>query len=487
MMNQLGEASPTRRARSNPRRWLVLPMLGTAFFIAMLDGTIVYTALPQIQRALDFSVSGLQWVMSAYLLSFGGLLLLAGRLADRLGRHRMFALGMALFTAGSLVAGLAWSSGALIGARAVQGIGAAVMAPTTLSLVVAAFGESPDRRRALTVWTAIGAFGGTAGLVIGGLITDNLGWRWIFLLNVPVGVVLLVMSPALPRRTAGPGDRRAFGVVGAVTLTVALVLLVFAVTGAAHAGWASARTVGLVLASAALLALSALVELRAREPVVPLRALARRTLVGGVIVLLTAGMALDGTLFLLTGYLQRVLGYSATTFGVMLTAMTLSSVVGSFAGQILVVRRGFRPVASVGMALIGLGCLLLTAVSAAGSYVGEVFVALLLIGPGLGAAFVAAQIAMVSGFPETESGEAGSLADASFSIGGVLGLAVLSAALVSRTPGAAADQVVSLPALATGISAGFGAAVFIAAAGFAAAVMLLRPHPAREPRQVTTR
>jgi MFS family permease len=226
----------------NPRRWLALALLGTAFFMVILDGTIVYVALPSIDDALDFSAGGLQWVMSAYLLTFGGLLLLGGRAADLLGRRRVFMVGVALFAASSLLCGLAWSGEILVAARVAQGVAAAIMAPTALSLLMTVFDEGPERNRALGIWGGIGGVGATSGLLIGGPVTDGLGWEWVFFINVPVGLGVLALCPALLPESMAPVSRRVYDVAGAVTITTALVLLVYAVSEAPDVGWTDLQT-----------------------------------------------------------------------------------------------------------------------------------------------------------------------------------------------------------------------------------------------------
>ena len=468
------EAGP---AAPDPRRWLVLAVLGSAFFIVILDGTIVYVAVPQIQVSLGFTEASVQWVLSAYLLTFGGLLLFGGRLADLLGRRRIFMIGIALFTAASLLCGLAWSAEALIAFRVAQGAGAAIMAPTALSLVLVTFAEGPERNRALGIWGGIGGVGGTAGLLLGGPITAHLGWEWIFFMNVPIGLALLVLCRVLLRESRNPSLPRTFDVAGAVTVTSALVLLVYGITEAPAAGWASPRTWAVFAASAVLLAAFLLIEQRSGAPLVPLRIFRSRRLVGGNIVLLVAGMSVDGVLFILTLYAQRVLGASAEQFGLMTAVLTVMSVLGSFAGQFVVTKRGFRPVAAAGMALIGVGSLLLAQLAVDGGLFRNVFLGLLVFGTGLGAAFVGAQIAALSGVRDGESGLAAGIADTFFTIGGALGLAVLSTVAASRTAELLGTRAVD-PRIA--MTQGFQSALFVAVGcaflGLMAALLLLGSH-----------
>jgi EmrB/QacA subfamily drug resistance transporter len=453
----------------DPRRWKALALLCVAFFMVILDAQIVILGLPSIEEDLGFSAGGAQWVMSAYLLSFGGLLLLGGRSADLLGRRRMFMAGTGLFLVASLLCGLAWSGDVLIGARVVQGVSAAVMAPTALSILMTTFQEGPERNKALGIWSAVGGVGATAALLIGGPLTDGLGWEWIFFINVPVAIGLLALSPLLLRESRGDVSRRAYDLGGAVTVTAALVLLVYAVVEAPDAGWGDTQTIGLLFVAVVLLALFALVETRSASPLVPLRIFSSRTLVGGNLVLAALGMVAFGMSLIVSMYAQQVLGYSALEFGLGTTVMTVMAVIGSTSGQAIVTRIGFRWVAAVGLALTGLGCLLLTQVSANGSYLGDIFFGLLIFGPGLGAAYVAASVATLAGVAEAESGLASALNNAAFQIGGALGTAVVTTVAISAAGGP--DR---LSALTEGFQSAFAAAAIFSAIGFVFAILLLR-------------
>jgi EmrB/QacA subfamily drug resistance transporter len=466
----------TESAAPDSRRWLALALLGTAFFMVILDGTIVYVALPSIDEALDFSAGGLQWVMSAYLLTSGGLLLLGGRSADLLGRRRMFMVGVALFAGASLLCGLAWSDEILIAARVVQGAAAAIMAPTALSLLTTVFEEGPERNKALGIWGGIGGIGATSGLLIGGPITEGLGWEWVFFINIPVGLGVLALCPALLPESRAPARRRVYDLAGAVTSTAALVLLVYAVSEAPEVGWAGWQTIGTIAAAVALIAAFVRIESSSAAPLVPLRIFRSRTLVGGNLVLLTAGAALDGMLIIVTLYAQEVLGHSTIEFGLGVAVLTVMSVVGAVSGQALVARVGLRPVALTGMILVGAACLVLTQVSVDGSYFGDIFLGLMLFGAGLGATFVAAQIAGLSGVAEQESGLAAGLVDSSFSIGSALGIAVLSSVAVARTENvlAGADPPATAAlALTEGFQTAFLVALGIALLGALLALVLL--------------
>jgi EmrB/QacA subfamily drug resistance transporter len=450
------------------RRFKALALLCTATFMVILDAQIVILALPSIEAALDFSPGGAQWVLSGYLLSFGGLLLLGGRAADLLGRRRVFMVGTALFLFASVVCGFAWSGWVLVAARVVQGVSAAIMAPSALSILMSTFAEGAERNKALGIWSGVGGVGATAALLIGGPLTDALGWQWIFFINIPVAVGLLVLSPVLLGESREPGRRR-FDPAGATTITAGLVLLVYAVVEAPEAGWTSAQTIGLLIGSAALLALFVHVEKRSAAPLVPLRLLTSRTLVGGNLVMFVLGMLAFGTSLVLSLYAQQVLRYSPLVFGLGTAVMTVMAVVGSMAGQAIVTRTGLRTVAATGMVLLGAGCLLLSRVSVNGSYAGDILAGLIIFGPGLGACFVAASIAALTGVAEHESGVASGINTAAFQIGGALGVAITTTVAVSYTVGSE-----PLPALTSGYQAGFTACAIIAAIGLLLALLLLR-------------
>jgi EmrB/QacA subfamily drug resistance transporter len=459
---------------SELRRWLALALLGTAFFMVILDATSVYVAIPTIEADLGFSAGSVQWVTSAYLITFGGLQLLGGRSADLLGRRRVFMAGVGLFVSSSLACGLAWSAEVLIAARIVQGVSAAIMAPTALSILMTIFEEGPQRNKALGIWGGIGGVGATAGLLVGGLITDGLGWEWVFFINVPVGVGVFVLSPVLLGESRDLTRRRSFDVAGAATITTALVLLIYAISEAPDAGWESAQTIGLLASAVALVGLFVLIETRSAAPLVPLRALRSRTMAGGNLVLLAAGMSVDGMLIILTLYAQQVLGYSTVEFGLMTAVMTVMSVVGTYGGQGLVTRIGFRPVAAAGMVLLGIACLLLTQVSVDGNYLDDMFFALLIFGTGLGFAFVASQIAALAGIAEEESGLAAGLVDTSFNIGGAIGIATLTTVAVSRTNDVVGVGGSQTPlALTEGYQSAFAVGIGFALFGLLAALALL--------------
>jgi EmrB/QacA subfamily drug resistance transporter len=471
-------------AQPDPRRWWALALLCGAFFMVILDANIVLVALPSIEAELGFSEQGLQWVISAYALTFAGLLLLGGRAADLLGRRRVFMVGLLLFTAASLVCGLAWSPAALIGARALQGIGAAIMTPTALSIISTTF-EGAERNKALTIWGMNGAFGATAGYVIGGLLVDGAGWEWIFFINLPIGLAALALSPVLLRESREATARRSYDPAGALTITGSLVLLVYALVEAPDAGWGSPQSILLFGGAAGLLALFALIESRHRAPLLPLRLLRSRTLVGANAVMLLFGAVGFGMPFILTLYGQQVLGYSALEFGASFVVTPIAAAVGMIVGQAAVEKLGFRRVAVTGMALLGAGSLLLTQVSVGGSYFGDIFLGILVFGAGIGPAFGTATIAALADVGEREAGIASGISNTAFQLGGALGVAIASTVAVSRTEGylAANGGADPLVGLTEGFQSAFLACVVMAGIGTALALLLLgRPRKAPQER-----
>jgi EmrB/QacA subfamily drug resistance transporter len=427
----------------------------------------------------------LQWVVSAYALTFAGLLLLGGRAADLLGRRRMFMIGLGVFTLASLLCGLAWSSEALIGARALQGVGAAIMTPTALSIITTTFREGSERNKALGIWGSLGGVGGTAAWLIGGPLVDGPGWSWIFFINVPIGVGAMLLVPRLIRESRDTAARRSFDPAGALTVSGALFLLVYALVDAPQAGWSSARTILLFAGAAALLGIFTAVESRHRAPLLPLRILRSRTLVGANLAMLLFSAAAFGMPFVLTLYAQDVLGFSAMKFGATSVVFPVTAAIGAIVGQAIVLRVGFRPVASIGMALLIGGCVLLTQVSVDGSYFGDLFPALVVFGPGVGLTFVTMTIAALAGVHEREAGLASGLSNTAFQIGAALGTAIVSTVFVSRsaefmTANPDADPLLGLT---EGFQAGFAAAIVFPVLGLLVSLLLLgRPRrPAEQP------
>jgi EmrB/QacA subfamily drug resistance transporter len=469
----------------DPRRWWALALLCGAFFMVVLDATIVLVALPSIQADIGFSEQGLQWVLSAYALTFGGLLLLGGRAADLLGRRRVFMVGVLLFTAASLMCGLAWSPAALLAARVVQGVGAAIMTPSALSIISTTFPEGSERNKALGIWGALGGIGATAAWLIGGPLVDGPGWEWIFFINIPLGLAALALSPVLIRESRAALTRRSYDPAGALTITGALVLLVYALVEAPDVGWGDVQTILLLAGSAVLLAVFALIESRHAAPLVPLRFLRSRMLVGANLVMLLVGAVAVGMPFVLTLYAQQVLGYSAVKFGVGSVVLAAGAAVGAIVAQTAVLKAGFRTVAATGTALMAAGSLLLTQVSVSGSYFGDIFFGLLVFGPGVGLAFVPATVAALAGVAEHESGLASGLSNTALQIGAALGVAILTTVAVSRSDEylAANDAADPLVVLNEGFQSAFAACVVLAGIGMALALLLLgRPRKAPQER-----
>ena len=455
--------------------WKALAVLCTGFFMLMLDSSIVLIALPSISADLGQSVADLQWVMSAYMLSFGGLLLLGGRAADLLGRRRAFIAGLGLFALASLAAGMAGSAATLIAARAAQGTAAAIMAPAALSILTTMFAEGPERNKALGIWTSTGAIGGTAGWLIGGPITDGLGWEWIFLINIPVAACVAVLAPMVLRESRVEATRRRFDVAGAATITAALLAIVYAAVEAPKVGWLDGRTLVMAAIAAMLVAAFVRIESRSAAPLAPLRVFRSRALVGGNLLLLMLGMMAFGMPFVLTEYAQEVLHWSPVHFGLAFVVMPILVAVGSTIGQTIATNGGLRTVALLGMAFSGLGALLLTQVSVGGTYLGDLFFGIVVFGLGVGGVYVAGSIASLTGVAERDAGLASGLNNASFQIGGAVGVAILSSVAVSSAHGS--NQ---LAALTAGCQTAFAVAVAFAAVGIAVAVLLLRrPSAAR--------
>ena len=472
----VGKANPSISSISadgaspDPRRWKALVVLCAATFIIILDGSIVFVALPSLAQDLKLTPTGVQWVLSSYLLSFGGLLLLGGRLADLLGRRRMFMLGGALLAVSALFCGLAWNGDALITARVVQGVAAAIMTPSALSILMNTFKEGRERNIALGVWSSAGGVGGTIGSLVGGPLTDGPGWSWVFFVNIPVAVAMVAVSPLVLRESFDKGRARTFDVAGALTSTVAMVVLVWAIVDAPTAGWSSGKTVWKLVISGALLLVFLAVESRSKAPLLPLRYLRSKGFVGGNLVMTTVGMAVHGGMaFTLTQYAQGILGYSAVEFGLMFAVMTVLTILGStLAGGPLVTRFGPRPVAIGGLLLIGAACLTLTQLSFPGSFSGDMLFGMILFGPGLGAAFVASSIAALAGVPERDSGIASGVSNAAFHVGGALGISIMATIAVSNASGP-----IPPVAFTHGFNVAFGYAIIFAGVGILAALVLL--------------
>src|SRR5437763_5213759 len=362
-----------RQETVDSRRWLGLAVIVAAQFMVVLDIAIVNVALPSIKTDLHFTESSLQWVITAYSIFFGGVLLLGGRLADLLGRRRLFMIGLAIFTLFSLLDGLAWSEGSLILFRSLQGLGAALLSPAALSILTTTFREGRDRNLALGIWGAASGSGGAAGVLLGGALTSSLSWSWIFFINVPVGILVLSVTPFLLNESRADLGHRRFDVTGAATITGGLMLLVYALTRATQHGWATAETIGLLIGSAALIGAFVLVEFRSKAPLLPMRIFRLRTLTASNITGLLMGGASFSQFFLLTLYMQQVLHYSALKTGVAYIALTLAIISFSAVSQMLVTRIGIRWVLSAGLALSAVALVMFARLPVDGNYFSDLF------------------------------------------------------------------------------------------------------------------
>jgi EmrB/QacA subfamily drug resistance transporter len=426
-----GEQMTTTPAHIN--RWQAFALLAVAFFMTIVDLTIVNVSLPTIGRALHFSQTNLQWVATAYALTFGGFLLLGGRAADLLGRRRMLMVGLALFTAASLACGLASSDLFLIGGRAVQGIGAAIMLPAALSIVMNMFQEGAERNKALGIWGGLGAAGATVGSILGGLLTRYAGWEYIFYLNVPIGITALLLAPRIVPESRLASIRRRFDVAGALAGTGGLVLLVDAISQAPQYGWGATRTIVLLAASVALLAAFVVVEDRVKDPILPLSIFRLRTLSGANVAGLLLGGSFFAFIFIGTLYMQDVLHYSALQTGVAWLAASLTSVALAGLSQALVTRGGAKVVMAVGMALIGAGVLWATQVPVHGHFVGNLLGPFVVAGAGTAFAFIPISIAALAGVEEHRAGLASGILNTSQQLGGAMGIAIASSVAASHT------------------------------------------------------
>ena len=455
------------------RKWLALALLSAVQFMVVLDIAIVNVALPSIQIDLGFSQENLQWVISAYALVFGGFLLLGGRSADLLGRRRIFMLGLVAFTIGSLICGLAWSEGSLIGARAIQGLGAAAISPAALAILMTTFAEGRERNIALGVWGAVGGFGAAAGVLLGGVLTDALSWEWIFFVNIPVALVALALTTLL--LTESRDSRvRTFDAPGGVLVTAGLSSLVLGITQGNDWGWSSGRTIGVFVAAAALLAGFVIWELRAKEPLMRFGIFRTTTVLGANVAGFILGTALFSTFLMLTLYMQQVLGYSAMKTGVAYLAVAGTSIVWANVAAALVGRVGVKPLIAAGMAILGLGMLLFTQVSVGGSYAADLLPGFLILAFGMALCFVPISIAALAGVKQAEAGLASGLINTSQQIGGAVGIALLSTVAISRTESEVASGAALPEALTSGFQLAFWVGTGIAAAGVIAALVLIR-------------
>ena len=456
----------TPAQQAERRKLFLLILLAAAQFVVVLDASIVNVALPSIGGALEFSQANLAWVVNAYTLTFGGFLLLGGRLADLLGRRRIFMTGLVLFALASLVGGFANSEGMLIAARAVQGLGAAILSPAALSILTTTFSEGAERNRALGVWGAVAGSGGAAGVLLGGMLTEWAGWEWVLWVNVPIGIAAAALAPGLIAESRSGSATRHFDALGAVTVTAGLSVLVYALVDANDAGWGSGQTLGLLAASVALLAAFVATELRSEKPLVPFRIFSSRTLSGANVAGLLIGASLFSMFFFISLYMQQVLGFDALEAGLSYLPLAGTIIVSAGVASQLSTKLGFKPVLIAGMLLVAAGLVWFSQVTAGGSYASDVLGPSILAGAGLGFAFVPVTIAAVAGVRGEDSGLASGLINTSQQIGGALGLAILAAVATGRTDEAMTAAQGDPSALPGALTEGFSNA-FLVGAGFA--------------------
>ena len=470
------------------RKTLTLALCCAAQFMVILDVSIVNVALPSIRTDLGFSATGLQWVVNAYTLAFAGFLLLGGRAADLLGRREVFIFGLGLFGVASLAGGLAQSEGTLVAARAVQGLGGAVVAPATLSILTTTFSEGSERNRALGFWGAMGGAGGAAGALLGGVLTQGLSWRWILFVNVPVALVAVVAAVRVVR-VARPAQavRRHFDLAGALSVTAGLVVLTYAIVRTDVVGWGSTRTLVTAAVGVALLSVFGAIEGRlAAAPLVPLRIFGSRQLSAANLVVFMLGAAVFAMWYFVSLYLQEVLRYTPIRTGLAFLPMTLAIIVCSARAGRLVARFGPGPPLALGMGMVAVGMLLFARLPVDGTYLADVLVPSLLTAAGLGLAFVPVTIAAVAGVSAPEAGLASGLVNTSRQVGGSLGLAVL-ATLATQHTDAVTGRVGEALALTEGFHRAFGLGAVFAAIGALAALGLLTGARSRRPETAAAR
>jgi EmrB/QacA subfamily drug resistance transporter len=476
------------QAEGPRRRWFALIVLCLASLMIVLDTTIVNVALPSIRADLGFSQTSLAWVVNAYLLTFGGFLLLGGRLGDLFGHRRLFLAGISLFTLASLACGIAGSQGFLVGARAVQGLGGAIASAVSLSLMMNLFTEPGDRAKAMGVFGFVAAGGGSIGVLLGGILTDTLDWHWIFLVNLPIGVAVYVLSVKLLPAARGQAGARRLDVAGAVTVTAALMLAVYAIVNGNEKGWTSGQTVGRLAGSAMLLVVFLTVEGRVRSPLVPLGLFRLRNVATANVVGVLWAAAMFAWFFLSALYLQLVLGYSPLEVG--LSFLPANLIMGAFSLGLsakLVMRFGIRPPLGTGLALAALGLLLFARAPVDGSFAVDVLPSMILLGFGAGMALNPVLLAAMSDVEPTESGLASGIVNTSFMMGGALGLAILASLADSRAESLLAAGTSRLGALTSGYHVAFlvGAAFAAGAAVVGATLLRARPEEGLEEREAT--
>ncbi len=456
-----------------------MALIVTAQFMVILDVAIVNVALPSIKSDLDFSATSLQWVVSAYAILFGGTLLLGGRLADIIGRRRLFITGLLVFAASSLLCGLAWSEASLIAFRGLQGLGGAMLAPAALSLLMTSFAEGRDRNLALGIYGAASGSGAAAGVLLGGLLTSYLNWSWIFFINVPVGIAAALLAPVILRESRADLGHRHFDLAGAVTVTGGLMLLAYSLTRGTNVGWGTPSTIGLLAGAVALIGAFLLIELRSPWPLLPLRIFRSRTVSVANVAMAIVGAVAFSEFFLLALYLQEVLHYSAIESGVAFTAFALTVVVVSNVAQVVVGRAGVRATLTAGLLASAVSVALLTRLPVDGHYFWDLFPAFVLGGAGMGLSFVPVTIASLTGINRADAGVASGLVNTSRQIGGAIGIAGATAIASASTAHYTGAPVGSAAALDHGYQTALYALTALLIGGAVLVATLIRtPKPA---------
>jgi EmrB/QacA subfamily drug resistance transporter len=465
---------PVSRPASRVDPNAVLAVVAIAQFMVVLDATVVNVALPAIKGDVGFSEQSLSWVLNAYTLIFGGFLLLGGRLADRLGRRRLFIAGIALFSGASLICGVSQNEAMLLIARGLQGLGGALVSPAALSIILTTFAEGSERNRALAVWGAIAGAGGAIGLLLGGVIVQILSWRWVFFINVPIGAAVLALAPRIvPESRSESAASKGYDAQGAVAITLGTIALVFTLIKAGSWGWTSGRTWAGFAIALVLIAGFVMIERRQEDPLIPLRIFSNRSLAASDVTMLVVAAALFGVFYFCTLYLQQVLGFSALKTGIAYLPLTLTLVAASGLASRLVDRFRPKPVLVAGLLVSTGGFWLLTRIVGHGDYASHVLPAMIALGVGLGMAFVPITIAATTGVEAGDSGLASGLLNTTQQVGGSLGLAILSSVSTSRvTSGLHAGLSPSL-ALTHGFKGAFVVAAVLCAVGVLVALVLL--------------
>ena len=461
-------------SHANERKWLALALLAVSAFMIVVDVTIVNVALPSIKTHLHFSESSLQWVISAYTLTFGGFLLLGGRAADLLGRRKLFMIGMGVFTLASLWCGLSSSPGMLIAARAVQGLGAAIVSPAALSILSTTFAEGKERNTALGVWGAVQGAGAAVGVLAGGVLTSYLGWQWIFFVNLPIGVIAILLAPFLLRESRADLGHKRFDAAGAVAVTSGLSLLIYAVVTTDKHPWASATTILLLLVAAVLIGVFVLIESRSTAPLMPLRFFRNIPVAGANIVGFLLGASVFAMFFFLSLYMQQVLHYSALKSGVAYLAIVGSTIPLAGVAQALVTRFGARPITAIGMLANVAALAWFTQVRVDGSFLRDLLPGFLIGAVGLAFSFVPIPIAALTGIEGRDAGLASGLLNTSQQIGRAVGIAVLATIAANHTASVRKSGVNFPVALTSGFHHAFAAGTAVAFVGVLVAVFMLR-------------